>query len=360
MVSWRRASVRPCYRPDRDTRHPRWRRSHVTGPPIRAVAPTGFLGGSDLASDGARRQRPPCPVRSDASSDGTSFWCRQATSRVGAGAGRRSAGRRRILAAVSHRRSTRCSSPAGTPRTISRGGAPSWPTVAAALRATGRVESVASFDPTHVRGVADPDAAGQAPRPSPRRPWRGGALNRPRSWGVPGLPVARLPVILDGDRRRPSDVVDAHAARSGLRAETCRPLAGRHDPRPCRPAGWRGGAPAGRRAGPAAHRDRARIHDRRRTGRRRSAGTLPRLLPAAPARGGLAALAREIARALGVAETPSRAAERGADRRLSAWRARIAKRATPVRGSRKASKGIETLLRASARSAAGGRTFACG
>src|SRR5205807_634136 len=87
--------------------------------------------------------------------------------------------------------------------------------LAAALLATGEVDvTVASFDPSHVRGVTEtrPERGRRAegilalPLATPM------ASNRPRSWGVPDLPVARLPVLLDGDRRRPGQVVDAHVA----------------------------------------------------------------------------------------------------------------------------------------------------
>jgi glycosyltransferase involved in cell wall biosynthesis len=84
----------------------------------------------------------------------------------------------------------------------------------AALQATSRVEvSVASFEPTHVRGVMETRPARAAAALGVLAPGlrSAGAVHAPRSWGVPGVPVARLPAILDGDRRRPADVVAAHA-----------------------------------------------------------------------------------------------------------------------------------------------------
>jgi glycosyltransferase involved in cell wall biosynthesis len=84
----------------------------------------------------------------------------------------------------------------------------------AALVATGRVEvTVASFEPTHVRGIMEtrPARAADAMRvllPGLGTPF---SAHAPRSWGVSGVPVARLPVVLDGDRRRPTDIVAAHA-----------------------------------------------------------------------------------------------------------------------------------------------------
>ena len=86
--------------------------------------------------------------------------------------------------------------------------------LAAALRATGRAEvTIASFEPTHVRGVADTraDRAREANRVLAEAVAGSASLNRPTGWGIPGVPVARLPVILDGDRRRPGDIADAHA-----------------------------------------------------------------------------------------------------------------------------------------------------
>jgi glycosyltransferase involved in cell wall biosynthesis len=73
---------------------------------------------------------------------------------------------------------------------------------------------VASFEATHVRGVAAtrPDRGRRAARLMATALAGASARNGPRSWGVPGVPVARLPVFLDGERRRPSDVADAHAA----------------------------------------------------------------------------------------------------------------------------------------------------
>lgn len=81
-----------------------------------------------------------------------------------------------------------------------------------ALVAAGHRVTVASFDPTRVRGP-------EATRPERARPAAGvlgpvlgteAALRVPTGWGA-GVPVARLPVLLDGARRRTSDVVEAHA-----------------------------------------------------------------------------------------------------------------------------------------------------
>ncbi|MBM4408617.1 MAG: glycosyltransferase family 4 protein [Chloroflexi bacterium] len=87
----------------------------------------------------------------------------------------------------------------------------------ATLVARGASVMVASFEATHVRGVAEtrPDRgtrAAAAIGTAIDGPAARGGLNRPHSWGVAGVPVARLPVFLDGDRRRPDDVAAAHAA----------------------------------------------------------------------------------------------------------------------------------------------------
>jgi glycosyltransferase involved in cell wall biosynthesis len=78
---------------------------------------------------------------------------------------------------------------------------------------------VASFEATHVRGVAAsrPERGRRAAELLARAiagaaGAAGAATNRPRTWGVAGVPVARLPAFLDGERRRPTDVADAHAA----------------------------------------------------------------------------------------------------------------------------------------------------
>lgn len=81
-----------------------------------------------------------------------------------------------------------------------------------ALVAAGERVTVASFDPTGVRGVEPtrPEraaAAAAALAPALGRP---DALATPHAWGA-GVPVARLPTILDGARRDPAEVVDAHA-----------------------------------------------------------------------------------------------------------------------------------------------------
>lgn len=86
--------------------------------------------------------------------------------------------------------------------------------LAAALIATGRARvTVASFDPTHVRGVADTrrERAREAASVLADAVVQLDTLHSPVSWGARDIPVARLPVILDGNRRRPSDLADAHA-----------------------------------------------------------------------------------------------------------------------------------------------------
>ncbi|MFM2105234.1 MAG: hypothetical protein RL338_266 [Chloroflexota bacterium] len=82
----------------------------------------------------------------------------------------------------------------------------------AALVAAGHRVTVASFDPTGVRGgeatrPARGAAAAALLAPALGRPE---ALGTPSSWGA-AVPVARLPAILDGSRRRAADVVEAHA-----------------------------------------------------------------------------------------------------------------------------------------------------
>jgi glycosyltransferase involved in cell wall biosynthesis len=87
--------------------------------------------------------------------------------------------------------------------------------LARALDGTGAAEVVvASFDPTHVRGVAASrlERSRAAEAALARVLGAPDAVSDPRSWGVFGVPVARLPAILDGDRRRPADIVDAHLA----------------------------------------------------------------------------------------------------------------------------------------------------
>jgi len=82
----------------------------------------------------------------------------------------------------------------------------------AALRAAGVTVTVASFDPTGVRGneTTRPERAAAAADLLAGPLATVEAEARPVAWGVPGVPVARLPVILDGSRRRPDDVVEAH------------------------------------------------------------------------------------------------------------------------------------------------------
>jgi glycosyltransferase involved in cell wall biosynthesis len=74
--------------------------------------------------------------------------------------------------------------------------------------------TVASFEATHVRGIVETRTerargAEALLAPGLRGP---AAANNPPSWGAAGTPVARLPVFLDGERRRASDVVGAHVA----------------------------------------------------------------------------------------------------------------------------------------------------
>jgi glycosyltransferase involved in cell wall biosynthesis len=85
--------------------------------------------------------------------------------------------------------------------------------LARAVAAEGAEVDVASFDPGHVRGVAEtrPIRQTAAEDEFAAAATGGDALNRPRSWGAAGIPVARLPVLLDGERRRPEDVIGAHA-----------------------------------------------------------------------------------------------------------------------------------------------------
>lgn len=82
----------------------------------------------------------------------------------------------------------------------------------AALRAAGVTVTVASFDPTGVRGneAARPERAAAAAELLAGSLATVEAETRPVGWGVPGVPVARLPVILDGSRRQPDDVIEAH------------------------------------------------------------------------------------------------------------------------------------------------------
>ncbi len=86
--------------------------------------------------------------------------------------------------------------------------------LAAALTRVGAEVAVASFEPVHVRGAEStrPQRAAEASEAFARAVARPSVLNRPRSWGAQDVPVCRLPVILDGARRQPGVVVDAHAA----------------------------------------------------------------------------------------------------------------------------------------------------
>ncbi len=83
----------------------------------------------------------------------------------------------------------------------------------AALAAAGADVTVASFDPTGVRGneATRPERGAAAAAALAPALATADALARPPSWGAHGIPVARLPVILDGSRRRPHDIVEAHA-----------------------------------------------------------------------------------------------------------------------------------------------------
>ncbi|HEX9044725.1 MAG TPA: glycosyltransferase family 4 protein [Candidatus Limnocylindrales bacterium] len=83
----------------------------------------------------------------------------------------------------------------------------------AALVAGGHRVTVASFDPTGVRGpeATRPERAQDAMAVLAPSLAADVSLGRPASWGA-GVAVARLPVILDGSRRRPRDVADAHWA----------------------------------------------------------------------------------------------------------------------------------------------------
>ena len=82
-----------------------------------------------------------------------------------------------------------------------------------ALTDAGEDVVVASFEPALVRGEAAtrPERARVA-----RDAWREAVarpdvLNTPRSWGAPGVAVARLPVVLDSGERSIADEVAAHA-----------------------------------------------------------------------------------------------------------------------------------------------------
>ncbi|HVA86475.1 MAG TPA: glycosyltransferase [Candidatus Saccharimonadales bacterium] len=85
--------------------------------------------------------------------------------------------------------------------------------LARALGAAGVDVRVASFDATHVRGVTETRAA----RQDAAFDVVAGAIGRPEAsnraprWDGTGVPVARLPVFLDGERRRPNDLIEAHA-----------------------------------------------------------------------------------------------------------------------------------------------------
>ncbi len=84
--------------------------------------------------------------------------------------------------------------------------------LASALTSAGIEVEVASFEATHVRGVAATRPERQAAAFDDMGAATAGpdVFNRPRRWGVVGLAVTRLPVFLDGERRRPADLIDAH------------------------------------------------------------------------------------------------------------------------------------------------------
>ena len=81
-----------------------------------------------------------------------------------------------------------------------------------ALRVAGVEVTVASFEAAHIRGPvasrAERGAAAAALLAGPVG--RTAAVHLPRSWGAPETPVARLPVLLDAERRGPTDLVEAH------------------------------------------------------------------------------------------------------------------------------------------------------
>ncbi len=83
-----------------------------------------------------------------------------------------------------------------------------------ALAAEGIEPVVASFEHVPIRGSEETRALRRA---AARATWaptltRPDALNRPSGWGVPEVPVARLPVITDAAVRGDADTLEAHAA----------------------------------------------------------------------------------------------------------------------------------------------------
>jgi glycosyltransferase involved in cell wall biosynthesis len=83
-----------------------------------------------------------------------------------------------------------------------------------ALVEAGVAVTVASFEPAFARGKPDsrPERIRVALDAWSIAVTRPDATNVPRSWGVPGVPVARLPVVLDPADRSPLTEVSAHAA----------------------------------------------------------------------------------------------------------------------------------------------------
>jgi glycosyltransferase involved in cell wall biosynthesis len=80
--------------------------------------------------------------------------------------------------------------------------------LATALTDAGIDVVVASFEPI----PAGADAAGTALAGAFTEPLgRPEALGRPRSWGAPGVPVARLPIVGEPGRRRPITLIDDYA-----------------------------------------------------------------------------------------------------------------------------------------------------
>jgi glycosyltransferase involved in cell wall biosynthesis len=222
-----------------------------------------------------------------------------------------------------------------------------------ALRSTGRVEvTVASFEPTHVRGIAQtrPARAAAGARTLASHVADARALNAPRSWGVAYVPVARLPAFLDGDRRRPADIVAAHADPLLAFAEG---LADRHSIDVIHAhTGLPDGLAALRVADAldvpllvtehaSTTADELADPDARDLYRRLIAP--PRRVVAVSH-----ALARDVARALGVAESAIAVLPNAVP--VDGFPPAPAADRDPVEllyvGSRKASKGVETLLRA--------------
>ncbi|HEY6058599.1 MAG TPA: glycosyltransferase, partial [Candidatus Limnocylindrales bacterium] len=87
----------------------------------------------------------------------------------------------------------------------------------AAIAAAGARPLVASFERVPMRGepsaraAAESEAAGLFGSAIERGVDGGWAVSVPRAWGAPGVPVARLPVVVDPERREPLEAVEAHA-----------------------------------------------------------------------------------------------------------------------------------------------------